>query len=162
MRQFDTGATRDDDQDKFDYEGFISPVVLERFAAYMHKHREQADGKLRDSDNWQKGIPISQYMKSFIRHTIDLWKAWRKADVDAMEELACAVMFNIQGLLFELLRPYESMVYDAPSKVDGDPHTWDNDYPAWPTQGDFERSGIDPKGGDPVDEGWQPKRTRLG
>jgi hypothetical protein len=178
MRHFDTGATRDDDTNKFDYEGFISPIVLERYAAYMHKHRKQADGKLRASDNWQKGIPISQYMKSFIRHTIDLWKAWRKADIEDMEELACAVLFNIQGLLFELLRE------TPPLQVDAEVEDLFESDASWPTQGDFERAGIDPKGGDkeyPVQrrcvvcglldgahkmdcpqEGWQPKRTRLG
>ena len=57
MRNFDTGATRDVDTNKLDFEGFLSPVVLERYAEYMHKNRVQADGNLRDSDNWQKGIP---------------------------------------------------------------------------------------------------------
>ena len=68
VRTFDTGATRDTDDGKLDYEGFISPLVLERFARYMHTHRLQPDGTLRDSDNWQKGIPRDQYIKSAWRH----------------------------------------------------------------------------------------------
>ena len=62
MRKFETGATRDDDQDKIDYEGFESPEVLHRYGQYMHKHRKQADGKTRDSDNWQNGMPVKDYI----------------------------------------------------------------------------------------------------
>lgn len=68
IRTFDTGATRDTDEGKLDFEGFLSPLALERFAEYMNKHRQQSDGSLRDSDNWQKGIPVKQYMKSMWRH----------------------------------------------------------------------------------------------
>src|SRR5580698_7792736 len=63
FRTFETGATRNLDASKYDYEGFLSPLVMERFGQYMHKHRVQADGSLRDSDNWQKGIPLQAYMK---------------------------------------------------------------------------------------------------
>ena len=68
MRKFDSGATRDIVEDKFDFEGFLSPLVLNRYAEYMNKHRKQSDGNLRDSDNWQKGIPMKVYMKSGFRH----------------------------------------------------------------------------------------------
>jgi hypothetical protein len=64
MREFETGATRNPEEGKLDYEGFLSPLVLECYAKYMHEHRLQSDGKLRDSDNWQKGIPKEVYMKS--------------------------------------------------------------------------------------------------
>ena len=73
MRKFDSGATRDADTNKHDYEGFYSPLVMERFGAYMHRHRVQADGNLRDSDNWQKGIPKDAYIKSAFRHFMDWW-----------------------------------------------------------------------------------------
>jgi len=51
MRTFKTGATRNDDTGKLDFEGFLSPIALEKFAEYMHKNRIQADGNVRDSDN---------------------------------------------------------------------------------------------------------------
>src|ERR1022692_3756819 len=73
VRQFSTGATRDAEGDKFDYEAFLSPLVLQRYAAYMHKHRKQSDGKLRDGDNWAKGIPKDAYIKSAWRHFMDWW-----------------------------------------------------------------------------------------
>ena len=112
MREFDTGATRDGDTDKYDYEGFLSPLVLRRFAQYMHKHRMQADGKLRDSDNWQKGIPKEAYMKSRFRHFIDTWlihRGWQeKSDRNEdIEDLLCAELFNAMGQLHEVLKEKE-------------------------------------------------------
>lgn len=115
MREFATGATRDNDDTKPDYEGFLSPLVIERFGAYMTKHRQQADGKMRDSDNWQKGIPTAAYMKSAWRHFIDLWWNHRyrmtvpadkvtSKDDGVLEEALCAILFNVQGYLHEHLK----------------------------------------------------------
>ena len=104
MRNFKTGATRDTEEGKLDYEGFFNPLVIERFAQYMHKNRTQADGKLRDSDNWQKGIPTKAYMKSLMRHFMDLWKEHRGyRSRDGIEEALCGIMFNSMGYLFEIL-----------------------------------------------------------
>lgn len=101
MREFNTGATRDNDK-PYDPEGFLHPKVLERYCLYMEKHRHQADGKLRPSDNWQKGIPREVYFKSLMRHTFDAWTAHRQIGyVD--HELLCAIMFNVMGYLFEEL-----------------------------------------------------------
>ena len=110
VRQFETGATRDTEEGKFDYEGFLCPQVMEQFGAYMHKHRKQSDGKLRDSDNWQKGIPRKAYMKSIWRHLVQLWKRHRgletrdeKGNLVTIEKACCALLFNVQGYLFEYL-----------------------------------------------------------
>ncbi len=102
-RVFETGAMRDVDEAKFDYEGFLSPVVLERFAEYMHANRRMADGSFRTSDNWQKGIPLDAYMKSMWRHFMDLWTAHRGGRADK-EEALCALLFNVQGYLHETLK----------------------------------------------------------
>jgi len=102
MREFETGATRDTDEGKLDFEGFLSPIVLERYAQYMHKNRVQADGNLRASDNWQKGIPREAYMKSAWRHFFAWWKAWRRGD-DGTED-ACALLFNVMGWIHETLK----------------------------------------------------------
>lgn len=105
MRTFPTGATRDSDDGKLDYEGFLSPLVLERYAEYMHAHRVQADGTLRDSDNWQKGIPKDAYMKSLWRHFMDVWKMHRGVgDPAHLQDALCAVLFNAMGYLHEELR----------------------------------------------------------
>jgi hypothetical protein len=104
MRTFDSGATRDTDEGKLDWEGFISPVAMRVFSEYMHLHRLQSDGTLRTADNWQKGMPRRQYIKSLIRHTWDLWLAWRvdPEDTKAIVALLCAILFNTQGLLLEI------------------------------------------------------------
>jgi len=109
-RTFNTGATRDGDTDKLDYEGFLSPLVIERFGQYMHKHRFQVDGKMRDADNWQKGIPQTAYMKSGWRHFFDWWKGHRRTSPftppgrEQFEETLCALMFNVMGYLHEHLK----------------------------------------------------------
>ena len=105
MREFKTGATRDTDEGRLDYEGFLSPLVLKRYAEYMNKNRVQADGKIRDSDNWQKGIPIVAYMKSMFRHFMDVWTGHRsKASNEEGQEALCALLFNVMGYLHELLK----------------------------------------------------------
>lgn len=110
-RVFDSGANRDTDAGKLDIEGFLSPVVLERYCEYLHKHRALPDGTLRDSDNWQKGIPKKVYVKSAIRHSLDIWCWWRGYDIVdrktghplQIEDVICAAIFNWMGLLLELI-----------------------------------------------------------
>jgi hypothetical protein len=105
MRNFDTGATRDSEEGKNDYEGFYSPLVVKRFGDYMTVHRKQADGQLRASDNWQKGIPREAYMKSLWRHFLDLWMQHRGyKGADTLENTLCAILFNVQGYLYEILK----------------------------------------------------------
>jgi hypothetical protein len=108
MREYKSGATRDDDRDKLDFEGFLSPLVLKRYCEYLHEHRTQADGKLRDSDNWQKGIPKDTYMKSKIRHGVTTHLIYDGFSDEDIEESLCAEIFNAMGYLFELLKePYK-------------------------------------------------------
>ena len=107
IRKFETGATRNTDNDKYDYEGFESPLVIKRFGKYMHKHRKQADGNLRGSDNWQKGMPINAYMSSMLRHLMDVWlhhDGFGDKAVEPLEDALCALRFNVNGYLFEVLR----------------------------------------------------------
>lgn len=76
----------------------------------MAKHRVQSDGKVRDSDNWQKGIPFEAYMKGMWRHFLHLWTRHRgfvvcdpEAAADVEEDL-CALFFNVQGYLHEWIK----------------------------------------------------------
>lgn len=109
---FDTGATRDTEAGKLDFEGFLSPQVLWQFAEYMDAHRVQPDGTTRPSDNWQKGIPLDAYMKSLLRHVMDLWLLHRGHEVKRPEdgrevelvEALAACLFNIQGYWLELIK----------------------------------------------------------
>ena len=108
MRVFASGATRDESDTKLDYEGFDSPLVNKRYAAYMHQHRKQADGTMRGSDNWQAGIDQEAYVKSLVRHMEDLKLHWDGYEDEAVyqdvEDVLCAVLFNAKGLLFEILK----------------------------------------------------------
>jgi len=112
IRKFKSGATRDTDEGKYDYEGFFSPIVVERYGQYMHKHRKQSDGSLRTSDNWQKGIPVEAYIKSAWRHFLDIWfihRGYKRFDKQRneeilMEEALCALLFNVMGYLYEVLK----------------------------------------------------------
>ena len=111
MQRFESGATRDSSDHKSDYEGFLSPLVIKRFGTYMHKNRVQKDGALRDSDNWQKGITLTAYMKSLWRHFHDMWtihRGFKAYDFENklvdMEEALCGIMFNTMGYLHEMLK----------------------------------------------------------
>jgi hypothetical protein len=103
LREFETGATRSSDLGRIDPEAALSPLVIERYNEYILKHRRQADGALRDMDNWQKGIPLAVYFKGLWRHMLHAWQRHRgwtvvdpKAAVDIQEDL-CAIIFNAQG-----------------------------------------------------------------
>lgn len=107
VRTFASGATRDLDASKLDYEGFLSPYVLQAYADYMHGKRPMADGSLRDSDNWQKGMPLDSYMKSGYRHFMDWWANHRGNSHVAQEPLEtalCALLFNVMGYLHETVK----------------------------------------------------------
>lgn len=114
VRSFGTGATRDLDANKLDFEGFLSPLVLERYAEHMHKARKMPDGTMRESDNWQLGIPVGVYIKSLWRHFFAVWKLWRGHKVTEvvrgetiekdLETELCAVLFNASGMLHETLK----------------------------------------------------------
>jgi hypothetical protein len=114
VRTFGTGAQRDLDANKLDFEGFLSPLVLKRYAEHMHKARRMPDGTMRASDNWQLGIPQEAYMKSLFRHFFDTWSTYRGIEVTEvvrgetivkdMETELCAILFNTSGLLHEILK----------------------------------------------------------
>lgn len=111
QRTFETGATRDIDAGKLDYDGFFDPNVILAFAAYMQINRTQADGTMRDSDNWQKGIPKGVYIKSGWRHFFKMWHMFRsfilpKRQPPAGEEMEaiCGLLFNTMGYLHERMK----------------------------------------------------------
>ena len=107
MKEMKKGSNRSPDNGKLDFEGFFSPIVLYRCAEYMHKHRVTDDGKIRDSDNWQKGMDSTDdYMKPKMRHILDTWLLHRGyvGINDDIEETLCAELFNTMGYLYELLK----------------------------------------------------------
>lgn len=104
-RVFATGASRNSDEGKLDFEGFLSPTVLKAYAEYMHHNRLLEDGSMRDSDNWQKGIPKQAYMKSMWRHFFDTWSRYRGINTPENQvKNLCGLMFNVSGMLHEVLK----------------------------------------------------------
>jgi hypothetical protein len=101
MRTFESGANRDAEDGKFDYEGFLSPIVLERFAAYMHENRILKDGSIRDSDNWQKHFGEQHYdvcMKSLLRHVMDMWMEHRGlSSREGIDKAMMGILFNVMA-----------------------------------------------------------------
>jgi len=105
MREFDSGATRDDDTGKLDYEGYLSPDVLFQFALYMEEHGHTPNGP-RASDNWKKGIPKDELLKSLLRHVMDIWMLHRDVNFVRPEsgdkptewEAFAGALFNLQAL----------------------------------------------------------------
>lgn len=116
MREFATGATRNNDDGKNEYGGFESPYVIKMFGDYMTEHRVQGDGKLRASNNWKKGMARDVFFQSAFRHFVDFWfiheayqdeVAHGEVGVETeyqpgLVEALCALRFNIQGYMHEL------------------------------------------------------------
>lgn len=110
MREFESGATRDGDHGKLDFEGSLSPQVLWEVAAYMQRHSVQ-NGTARPADNWKRGIPRDEYLKSLLRHVVDLWLLHRGSVVVrpedghevCIEDALGGAFFNLQGYWHQLL-----------------------------------------------------------
>ena len=102
MRTFETGATRNTDEGKLHYKGFLSPRALRKYAEYMEHHRVQADGSIRDPDNWTKGMPLEAYEDSFIRHVFEFWELIEAGNREEAKAIAPALFFNLQGWMYEM------------------------------------------------------------
>lgn len=111
VRQFTTGANRDANDDKLDYEGFLSPIVLQEYAKYMHKNRFLKDGSIRDSDNWQNlfGETVEEHsnvcIESLFRHFMDLWLLHRGYEArESIDDALNGLMFNTMAYYHGLLK----------------------------------------------------------
>lgn len=107
MREFEGGATRDDDETKPDFEAFLSPLVIKAYGDYMHRHRKQADGSVRAGDNWQKGFGPNHYsvcMSSLWRHFLDLWLIHRGNSArESLEDALNGILFNVMAYYHKVL-----------------------------------------------------------
>jgi hypothetical protein len=114
VRQFETGATRDTNEHKPDYAGYLSVNALRAYGRYMMKHQIQKDGTRRAGDNWKKGIPMEAYKESAFRHWMDVWELlesdkkylYKPEDEESitLEEALSALLFNIHGMLHEVTK----------------------------------------------------------
>lgn len=105
MRKFPSGATRDDEIGKLDFEGSLHPLVLKRFAEYMRTHRGDPP---RPDDDWQKLFGEEHYdvcMRSLWRHFHDVWMEHRGyKSREGMEDALMGVMFNVMAYAYKYLK----------------------------------------------------------
>ncbi len=114
-RLFATGATRNNDPERVDWVRMMSLSALFEYADYMRRHRKQADGALREFDNWKGqdgkgGFPKHEIVESLVRHTLDL--AALESGVEPMrkceeKEACCAIIFNAMAYLHTILAEVE-------------------------------------------------------
>lgn len=84
---FDTGAQRDTSEGKGRFD-LISPIALDRLAKWMEQGAKKYDAR-----NWEKGMPLSRYYDSSMRHLNKFLEGQ-----DDEDHLAAA-LFNIMALL---------------------------------------------------------------
>jgi len=95
-------GNRNNVEGKLDFEGFLSPLVLQKFGEYMHSHRFLEDGTMRDSDNWQNHFGKNHQsvcMQSLWRHFHDMWLEHRGfKSRDGFEEAMMGALFNLMAI----------------------------------------------------------------
>jgi len=117
IRAYETGAIRDSVDGKYNYAGFLHPLVVNQFAKYMHKHRVQPDGGLRDADNWQKGIPSKDCLEGLFRHFMDVWSHFndiqpidfKTGEKVSLVEALCAMSFNINAMILNEIKDTKTL-----------------------------------------------------
>ena len=84
---FDSGARRDTQTGKPRYD-LIPPGPLKRIAELYARGAEKYD-----ANNWTKGIPVSRFQASMMRHL----EQYRNGETD--EDHLAAVVFNAMGIM---------------------------------------------------------------
>ena len=110
LRMSDSGAIRNSDVGKINYQGALSPLVLEAYGKYIEKHSLLPDGTRRNNKNWQNlfGTPEEHRqvcIESAWRHFIDLLMDHDGYESrDGIDEALGGLMFNIQAYWFSILK----------------------------------------------------------
>ena len=112
IQTFDSGATRTSEDGRLSYVRGLSSVVLRRYLQYLAKHRKQADGSMREFDNWKQGIPMRRSFDGLGRHFFTLWLLMEGLDIyddsgqEDIQDVLCAIMFNTMSMLHqEMMQP---------------------------------------------------------
>ena len=86
-QEFGTGAVRDTQENKGRYD-LISPIALKRLALILQKGMTKYGAR-----NWEKGMPLSRYMDSALRHLN------QKLEGNVDEDHVSQAMFNIMAFI---------------------------------------------------------------
>jgi hypothetical protein len=106
-RAFSTGATRNNDTTRIDWVKMLSLPAMFEYARYMRRHQKQADGSMREFDNWKGsdgagGFPLDEVVESLVRHVLDLAALDRGIEPMReceLKETCCAIIFNAMAYL---------------------------------------------------------------
>jgi len=86
-RHFSTGSRRDIATGKGRYD-LVSPIMMERLAGLLERGADKYDDR-----NWEKGMPLSVYMDSGLRHIYKFLEGHKD------EDHLIAAIWNFQALL---------------------------------------------------------------
>ena len=97
LTKFDTGAVRDTQEGKPDFVETQSFTANRRYAGYMTgKKAKYGVG------NFKKGIPISSYEQSLLRHVDKYFRnKYEGGQDEPNEDHLAAIRFNVDGIMHE-------------------------------------------------------------
>lgn len=97
VTKFSTGAIRDVQDGKEDYTETISWTAFKRYAQYLTDKKSKYG-----AGNFKKGIPISSYESSMLRH-IQKYMAnkYENGNIETDQDHLSAILFNVFGIIHE-------------------------------------------------------------
>lgn len=109
-REFPTGAKRDKKSGKGRFD-LLPPATIHALAVHFQKGAEKYEGR-----NWEKGIAVSEYIDSGLRHTFQF------LDGKNDENHLIAAIWNLVCVYETILRIQQGILpenlYDLPIKVE--------------------------------------------
>lgn len=92
---FKSGAIRDNQEGKPDFNETISWTAFNRYAKYMTGKKAKYG-----AGNFKKGIPTSSYVASMLRH-VDKWmrNTYENGQDELNEDHLSAIVFNVFGIM---------------------------------------------------------------
>ncbi|MDP2692226.1 MAG: DUF5664 domain-containing protein [bacterium] len=108
-QKFTSGAVRDTREGKGRYD-LITPIGLKRIAGVYER------GAVKYSDrNWEKGMPISRYLDSALRHTFQYIEGMRDEDHLAQAAWNLLAAIHMEEMVERKLLPKE--INDMPNFI---------------------------------------------
>lgn len=92
---FPSGAIRDSQEDKPDFNETISWTAFNRYAKYMTGKKSKYG-----AGNFKRGIPTESYVKSMLRHVDKFMRnTFENGDDEKNEDHLSAIVFNVFGIM---------------------------------------------------------------